>query len=101
MTISGSKTQIMYVGKRRNLINCVLNGSVLEQVSQFKYFGCVFSEDRTFDKEFEHQRVNGNKIVAQLRSHVFNKHELHEAVNLSRVNLQTNCFIQNRELSRF
>ena len=35
----------------------------------------VFSEDGSLKKEFEHRIVNGNKLVAQIRSHVFNKKE--------------------------
>lgn len=42
MTISSTKTQVMHVGKNRKTINCSLNGSVLEQVTEFKYLGCVF-----------------------------------------------------------
>lgn len=76
MTISSSKTQVMHVGKTPTTIQCELNGNLLEQVSQFKYLGCIFSEDGKFDKEFDHRRMNGNKVVAQLRSHVFNKREL-------------------------
>lgn len=43
---------------------------------------CVFSEDGKFDKEFEHCRVNGNKVVGQLKSHVFNKRELSDGTKL-------------------
>lgn len=76
MTISHKKTQVMHVGKCRWPITCRLNGNMLKQVSEFKYLGCVFSEDGKFDKEFEHRRMNGNKVVSQLRSHVFSKREL-------------------------
>ncbi|XP_031638882.1 uncharacterized protein LOC116351002 [Contarinia nasturtii] len=54
MTISSSKTQVMHVGKTRKTVQCELNGNLLEQVSQFKYLGCIFSEDGKLDKEFEH-----------------------------------------------
>ena len=76
MKINSSKIQVMHVGKTRKSINCTLNGNLLEQVSQFKYLGCMFSEDGSLNKEFEHRKINGNKLVAQLRSHVFCKKEL-------------------------
>ncbi|XP_031639874.1 uncharacterized protein LOC116351868, partial [Contarinia nasturtii] len=82
MTISSSKTQVMHVEKTRKTVQCELNGNLLEKVSQFKYLGCIFSEDGKFDKEFEQRRMNGNKVVAQLRSHVFNKRELSKETKL-------------------
>lgn len=81
MTISSSKTQVMHFGRNKKTVNCCLNGNSLEQVSQFKYLGCMFSEDGKIDKEFEHRRLNRNK-VAQLRSHVFNKRELSKDTKL-------------------
>lgn len=62
----------MHVGKNLKSINCVMNGGVLEQVSQFKYLSCE-NKDGKFNKEFEHRRVNGNKVIAQLRTHGFNE----------------------------
>ena len=75
MAINVLKTNVMHVGKARKTISCTLNGNLLEQVNQFKYLGCMFSEDGSLKKEFEHRIVNGNKLVAQIRSHVFNKKE--------------------------
>lgn len=82
MTISESKTQVMHVGKTRKTVECRLNGNLLEQVSEFKYLGCMFSEDGRFMKELENRKINGNKVVAQLRSHVFNKRELSKETKL-------------------
>lgn len=59
MPISTSKTKVIHIQKTRKSINCGLNGGVLSTLEQF-----------------EHRRVNGNKVIAQLRSHVFNKNEL-------------------------
>ena len=82
MKISSSKTKVMHVGKCQKRINCSLSGSIIEQVSEFNYLGCIFSEDGKLDKEFEQRRVNGSKVVSQLRSHIYNKKELSEETKL-------------------
>lgn len=54
---------------------------VLEHVSEFKYLANIFvrsPEEEKCDTEFEHRKVNGNKVVAQPRSHVFNKRVMSE-----------------------
>src|SRR5687768_8537877 len=45
MKISVGKTKVMHVGKSRKEVACNLNGEQLEQVSEFKYLGTIFSED--------------------------------------------------------
>lgn len=83
MRISVSKTKVMHIGKERKEIVCKLNDQVLEQVSEFKYLGTIFSEDGKLVKEMEHRRKNGNAVASQLRSHVFNKRELSNDTKLT------------------
>lgn len=82
MKISASKTQVMHVGKTRKVINCTLDGSSLEQVREFKYLGCIFSEDAKFDKEIAERKMKGNQVTSQLRSRIFNKREVSKETKL-------------------
>lgn len=66
--------------KNSKTINCALN--VLEPFSQMKCLGCFFSEDGKSNKEFDHRKLNGYKVAAQFRSHVFNKNELSTGTKL-------------------
>ena len=83
MKISVGKTKVMHVGKSREEVVCVLDGEELEQVSEFKYLGTIFSEDGRLVKEFEERRKKGNAVASQLRSHVFNKKELSSDTKLA------------------
>ena len=83
MKISVGKTKVMHVGKSRKDIACSLNGEILEQVSEFKYLGTIFSEDGKLVREFEGRRKMGNAVASQLRSHVFNKKELSSDTKLA------------------
>jgi len=82
MKISASKTQVMHIGKTRKVINCSLGGNRLEQVREFKYLGCIFSEDAKFDKEFAERKTKGNQVTSQLRSRIFNKKEVSKGTKL-------------------
>lgn len=82
MKISVSKTKVMQVGKNRKSCVCSLNGCVLEQVREFKYLGCIFSENAKLDREIEVRKGKGNVIASQLRAHVFNKKELSSETKL-------------------
>lgn len=42
----------------------------------------MFSEDVKLSSVIEHKRLNGNNVMAQLKSHVFNKPELSKATKL-------------------
>lgn len=53
MTISSSKTQVMHIGKVRKSFQCKQNECVLEQVSEFKYLGYIFSEDGKYNSTEE------------------------------------------------
>ena len=55
----------MHIGKERKQVVCTLNNEVLEQVSEFKYFGTIFSEDGKLVKEFEEIRKKGNDVSSQ------------------------------------
>jgi hypothetical protein len=83
MKISVGKTKVMHVGKSRKEVVCSLNGEQLEQVSEFKYLGTMFSEDGKLVREFEERRRMGNAVASQLRSHVFNKKELSSGTKLA------------------
>jgi len=83
MKISVGKTKVMHVGKARKEVVCSLNGEQLEQVSEFKYLGTIFSEDGKLVREFQERRRMGNAVASQLRSHVFNKKELSSGTKLA------------------
>src|SRR6202012_5950717 len=76
MKISVGKNKVMHVGKSREEVVFVLDGEELEQVSEFKYLGTIFSEDGRLVKE-------GNAVASQLRSRVFNKKELSSDTKLA------------------
>lgn len=73
----------MHIGKARKDVVCKLNDQVLEQVTEFKYLGTVFSEDSRLVKEAEGRKKNGNAVASQLRSHVFNRRELSRRTKLA------------------
>ena len=54
----------------------------LEQVREFKYLGCIFSEDAKFDKEIAERKMKGNQVTSQLRSRIFNKREVSKETKL-------------------
>ena len=83
MKISIQKTKVMHIGKERKQVVCTLNNEVLEQVSEFKYLGTIFSEDGKLVKEFEERRKKGNAVSSQLRSYVFNERELRSDTKLT------------------
>lgn len=83
MKISAAKTKVMHVGKVRMNVLCLLDDFSLEQVSEFKYLGCVFSEDGKLDREFEERKRKGNAVTSQLRSHIFSKKELSSNTKLT------------------
>lgn len=82
MKITASKTQVMHIGKTRKVINCTLDGNILEQVKEFKYLGCIFSGDAKFDKENAERKIKGNQVTSQLRSRIFNKKEVSKETKL-------------------
>lgn len=43
----------------------------------------MFTEDGKFDTEFEYRIINGNQLMAQRRSHVFNNPELSQKTRLT------------------
>src|SRR5687768_18459709 len=57
MKISVCKTKVMHVGKSRKEVACDLNGERLEQVSEFKYLGTIFSEDGKLVRELDRKSV--------------------------------------------
>lgn len=75
MSISGSKIQVMHFSVSRKTANWTLKCSFLKEVPGIKYLGCVFFHECKF-REIEHRRMNGNKVMEQLRSHLFNKTKL-------------------------
>ena len=76
MNVSVGKAKVMHVGKSQEEVVCMLNGQELEQVSEFKYLGTIFSDDGKLVTEFGERRKKGIAVASQLRSHVFNKKEL-------------------------
>ena len=57
MKISVGKTKVMHVGKSQEEVVCVLGEEEVEQVSEIKYLGTIFSEDGRLVKEFEERSV--------------------------------------------
>src|SRR5687768_7030901 len=79
MKISVCKPKVMHVGKSRKEVVCDLNWERLEQISEFKYLGTIFSEDGKLVREFEERREMGNAVA----SHVFNKKKLSSDTKLA------------------
>ena len=44
LKINVEKTKSMIIGKCRNKVNSILNDTVIENVTFYKYLGCVFSQ---------------------------------------------------------
>lgn len=53
----------------------------IEQVPEFKYLGCMFFKMANLMKGIEHRRMDGNSVMAQLKSQIFNKPELSNETN--------------------
>lgn len=79
----------------RKTIGRKLKGHLMKQLPEFKYLGCVPSEDSIFDKEFENRRMNGNKVMALPKSHLLKTLDLKKETKLilhrliSRISMQT------------
>ena len=83
MKINVRKTQVMHIGRRRKDFQCTIGTEVLEQVKEFVYLGCIFSEDGSLTREFEERKRKGNIVCAQLRSAIFRKKEVSRQTKLS------------------
>ncbi|XP_067001635.2 LINE-1 retrotransposable element ORF2 protein isoform X1 [Anabrus simplex] len=83
MKISLSKTKLMSIGKKFNRIECQIGDTKLEQVDNFKYLGCVFSQDGNIVSEIESRCRKANAVSSQLRSTVFCKKEVSSQTKLS------------------
>lgn len=56
MKISISKTKVMSEGKFRRNIRSTLNEEILEQVKEFTYLGCIFTESGSLDRKIDKKK---------------------------------------------
>ena len=71
MKISRPKTKIMMIGKKARKFQCEIQGDKLEQVTEFSYLGCVFSQDGKWDKKFESRKAKACVVSRSLRQTVY------------------------------
>ena len=62
MKISTSKTETMKVSRTPGHLNININGTMLKQVSEFKYLGSVFTEDGRLNREIETRVQKANSV---------------------------------------
>ena len=66
MKISISKTEAMHISKTSKDIKIKINNEEIKQTNEFKYLGCMFTEDGKLNREIEIRVQKANAVNYQL-----------------------------------
>ena len=73
MKINLEKTKAMVISKKQKPINCLVEGRILKQVSNFNYLGVIIDESGRLDKELDNRIRRAGKVSSQLHKAIFCK----------------------------
>ena len=73
----------MVISRKQKTVNCLVEGRILEQVSNFKYLGVIIDESGRLDKELDNRIGKAGKVSSQLYKAIFSKKEVSRKAKLS------------------
>ena len=68
LKVNGEKSKVMVVSRENVQCRIMLDGEILEQVSEFKYLGYVMNEKGTDDAECNRKVSNGRKMAGAIKT---------------------------------
>ena len=72
----------MVISREQKPVNCLVEGRILEQVSNFNYLGVIIDESGRLDKELDNRIGRAGKVFSQLYKAIFIKKEASQKAKL-------------------
>lgn len=82
MTMNKEKTKVMTIGKEEN-ISIKIENTQLEQITEYKYLGTIFTQDGKMNREFDERITKTTQLYYQINKTIINKKEISKKTKLN------------------